>query len=235
MNRFASRSSAPEQMDDLALDRQQLALALSDIRRVNRFLGGYRTSLAGLEPYLEAAGGDPLHIVDIGCGDGDFLIYLARHCRDRQLNVRLTGWDFNPKSLEKAREEAQDLPEISFERHDILELPELPSGALVICNLFLHHFSDADIGKLLRNWMGQSPKAIIINDLNRNPAAYYLFCLFGLIFMKSPVAVSDGKISILRAFCRRDIERISAVLPDTRFSLRWRWAFRYLWILEPDK
>lgn len=235
MSRFKMRSEAAEQMDDLELDEGRLALALTDIRRVNRLLGGHATSLAGLRPFLTKSSAGPVQVLDVGCGDGEFLRYLARHCRREEIPCRLTGWDFNPKTLDRARKASAGFPEIDFLQRDLHKQPEFPEGTVVICNLFLHHFTDTQIRRLLEHWLLQSPRAIVINDLHRNCAAYYLFWLFGLIFMRSPIARSDGRISILRGFRREDFSRLAAGLPLRRTRLVWRWAFRYLWTLEPKK
>lgn len=235
MSRFKMRSQAAEQMDDLELDEARLSLALADIRRVNRLLGGHATSLAGLRPYLTSDNPRPVHVLDMGCGDGEFLRCLAAYCRKEAIPCRLTGWDFNPKTLERARLASAGFSEITYRQQDLLGLPEFPEGSLVVCNLFLHHFTDAQIRELLAHWISQAPRAIVVNDLHRNSAAYYLFWLFGLIFMRSPIARSDGRISILRGFRRKDFSRLAAGLPLGRTRLVWRWAFRYLWTLEPKK
>lgn len=235
MSRFKMRSQAAEQMDDLELDEGRLALALADIRRVNRLLGGHATSLAGLRPFLSLEKAGPVHVLDVGCGDGEFLRYLAGHCRREEIPCRLTGWDFNPKTLDQARQASAGYPEIAFRQRDLRNQPKFPEGTLVICNLFLHHFTDTQIRELLAHWLSQGPRAIVVNDLHRNSVAYYLFWLFGLIFMRSPIARSDGRISILRGFRRKDFSRLAAGLPLGRTRLVWRWAFRYLWTLEPKK
>ena len=235
MSRFTKRSQAAEQMDDLELDEGRLALALADIRRVNRLLGGHGTSLAGLRPYLSSGKQGPVHVLDVGCGDGEFLRCLAAYCRREAIPCRLTGWDFNPKTLGRARRASAGFPEITYQQRDLRSQPQFPEGTVLICNLFLHHFTDAQIRGLLEHWLSLGPRAIVVNDLHRNLAAYYLFWLFGLIFMRSPIARSDGRISILRGFRRKDFSRLAAGLPLGRTRLVWRWAFRYLWTLEPKR
>jgi hypothetical protein len=114
-----------------------------------------------------------------------------------------------------------------------LDFPELPQGGfIIICNLFLHHFRDEEIHKLLRYWNSSDCKAIVINDLDRNPWAYYLFRLFGVIFMKSGIARHDGLISIQRGFQRKDLDRFSNSLGAGTYHINWKWAFRYLWTLN---
>ena len=43
----------------------------------------------------------------------------------------------------------------------------------------------------------------------------------------------DGLISVLRAFKRKDLEAISRQI-KAKYSVQWKWAFRYLWILKKE-
>ena len=235
MNRksFKTRSDEAEIMDDLALPEPELKAALGDLKRVNSLLGGHAVALAGLKPFLHQNAAGPCHILDIGCGDGEFLRHLSRFCLKRGISVKLTGWDRNAESLEAGREKNGKEFAITYELRDVLEFPELPKGPFVIvCNLFMHHFQDNEILKMLSHWKESECKAIVINDLDRNPAAYYLFRLFGVIFMKSKVAIHDGLISIQRGFRSADLMRYSREAGIKTFQVRWKWAFRYLWILN---
>ena len=71
---------------------------------------------------------------------------------------------------------------------------------------------------------------VVVNDLHRNKLAYYLFKFIGY-FTKNKVVIEDGLISILRAFKRKDLVKISNQI-NGKFSIQWKWAFRYLWILK---
>lgn len=233
---FKTRSNAPELMDDLDLPESELRAALADLRKVNTLLGGHAVGIAGLKPYLSEASETPCHILDIGCGDGEFLRHLASYCQKKGLKVKLTGWDRNAESLEAGRKKNGKQIQISYELRDVLEYPELPEGPfIIICNLFMHHFRDGEILKMIRHWKLSECKAIVINDLDRNPLAYYLFRLFGVIFMKSKVAIHDGLVSIQRGFRRSDLIHYSQALGFKAFQIRWKWAFRYLWVLNMNE
>jgi hypothetical protein len=77
-----------------------------------------------------------------------------------------------------------------------------------------------------------APMAIIINDLQRNKLAYYLFQVFSLIFIKTKIAKQDGLISIRSGFVKSDLQRLGNAVPDYYQRIRWRWAFRYLWVMQ---
>lgn len=232
---FRQRAWIPEKMDDLRLDDAELKRALSDIGRVNRLLGGDAASLSGFRRYLGKNGSRPLKVVDLGCGDGAFLRLLASRCRSLGIKAELIGWDMNPKSLQLARNASASFPEIRYECRNVLDFPAIPVNSHVVCNLFLHHFSDQDIARLINNWIEQGSLSILINDLHRHPLAYYLFRLFGAIFMRSGVARHDGAASIRRGFRKGDLRRLLTAVPDTKSSIKWRWAFRWLCSIEPNE
>ena len=51
--------------------------------------------------------------------------------------------------------------------------------------------------------------------------------------MKNEMVRRDGLTSILRAFKKKDLENIAKEI-NVNFSIRWKWAFRYLFILKKD-
>jgi SAM-dependent methyltransferase len=78
--------------------------------------------------------------LDLGCGTGDSSIYLAQH------GWTVTGVDFVPKALDKARAKAANLP-INFVHADVTRLSQAGIGAgfgLIVDNGCLHNMSDGD-------------------------------------------------------------------------------------------
>src|SRR6201993_5635155 len=78
--------------------------------------------------------------LDLGCGTGDSSIYLARH------GWKVTGVDFVPRALDKARAKAADLA-INFVQADVTRLSQAGIGAdfrLIVDNGCLHNMSDGD-------------------------------------------------------------------------------------------
>jgi glycerol-3-phosphate acyltransferase PlsY len=43
---------------------------------------------------------------------------------------------------------------------------------------------------------------------------------------------NDGAISVLKGFKKKDLININNKLPGTTNSIRWKWAFRYQWIIK---
>jgi ubiquinone/menaquinone biosynthesis C-methylase UbiE len=80
--------------------------------------------------------------LDLGCGTGDSSIYLAQH------GWKVTGIDFVPKALDKARAKAGAAGlSINFVQADVTHLSQAGIGAnfpLIVDNGCLHNMSDND-------------------------------------------------------------------------------------------
>jgi hypothetical protein len=73
---------------------------------------------------------------------------------------------------------------------------------------------------------------IIINDLQRNAVAYRLFQLLCVTFRLNKMSREDGLTSILRGFKKEELVAFSDKLNFKKYSIHWRWAFRYQWIIQ---
>jgi hypothetical protein len=99
----------------------------------------------------------------------------------------------------------------------------------------MHHFKDEDILKFMRQFIKLSSIGIVINDLQRSRLAYYLFQIFSLIFIKTKVAKIDGLISISKGFRKQDLEAFANTLKGVSHAIKWKWAFRYVWVLRKKR
>jgi SAM-dependent methyltransferase len=87
---------------------------------------------ARLLPYLKL----PLSVLDVGCGNGRFGVFLREHLGGEQ-PLRYHGLDNNLALLERAR---AALPEATFEQRDVVENPpESGQYDLVALLGVLHH------------------------------------------------------------------------------------------------
>jgi len=59
-----------------------------------------------------------------------------------------------------------------------------------------------------------------------------LFQLICFVFRINGMAKRDGLISILRGFKKQDLEYFSQQLQLKTYSIDWKWAFRYQWIIK---
>jgi len=147
-------------------------------------------------------------------------------------DTETTGIDANDHTIKHARTLSVNYPEISYQTMNITPANFSGTGFdIVFTTLFLHHFTDREIELLLIPLVSNVSTGVVINDLHRSKAAYYLFKLVCL-FIANPVVKKDGAISVLRGFKKAELVSISKKLNDSVSTIRWRWAFRYQWIIK---
>ena len=227
------RSMQAELMDDLQFKGAEMEQLLSDLKRVNKWLGGNSVTLEGIKKLLSGRSWDtPLRILDVGCGDGAMLRYCADWFRQNNIPCQLTGIDANPYIVEIACKRSRAYSNIEYFHINVFseEIEQLHCD-IALFTLFLHHFSDEEIIRILKNSLNKAKVGIVVNDLERSRIAYYLFGLFSYFFIRTRTARQDGLLSICRAFKKRELQQLSNNLIG-RHSLKQAWAFRLQWLIE---
>lgn len=227
------RSREREIMDDLLMEGELLRKTLDQIAAINRRLGGNKATIKGVHTLLKDMPKDAVcTIVDLGCGSGDMLRAVADYGRKNKFNFRLTGIDANEYTVDYARKLSTNYPEICYKKGDVFD-DSLSGSAydIILATLFLHHFTNEEIENLLKPLVKNIRIGFVINDLHRSRTAYYLFKLISL-FISNPMVKKDGAISVLRGFKKNELIAISRKIQGTISSIRWKWAFRYQWIIK---
>lgn len=226
------RSSAPEIMDDFELEGEILKDALDKIASINQLLGGNKVTLSGIKTLIKERPRDQeICIVDIGCGNGDMLRALAKYAGENGLKFSLIGIDANAFTIQHAESLSSAYTNIRYECKDIFK-DEIDKCDILICTLTLHHFKDDELLMLMQNFIRVAKVGVVINDLHRSRLAYYLFKAICFVFRLNDMSREDGLVSILRGFKKADLQLYSHKLRLKSFSINWKWAFRYQWIIK---
>lgn len=228
------RTDLPEIMDDFSMNGNSLRVALDKIARINQLLGGNKLTLRGLEELLAPIDtGQKLTIVDLGCGNGDMLRLVADWGENNGYRFDLIGIDANAHTIDYARELSVRYPNISYQCVDVFSESIAKSKYdVALFTLTLHHFKDDEIAQLLRTFKENTLIGIVVNDLHRSSVAYRLFQALCFVFRLNAISRNDGLISILRGFKRKELVSLSQKLNYKNYSIHWKWAFRYQWILS---
>lgn len=227
------RSNEPELMDDLTLSGEELRRNLDELEVINRWLGGHKVVLDALNKLAPQHSGHTLRIADIGCGGGDTLKSIARWARRNHIPVELIGVDANGYMVQYARRRCEAFPEISIEQQDVFsEAFAQQSYDIVVCSLFCHHFTDAQLAQLFRQLYRQARVAVIINDLHRHWFAYYSIKYITAAFSGSYLVKNDAPLSVWRAFRRKELQQLAEQSGANTYRLRWMWAFRWQLLLQ---
>jgi 2-polyprenyl-3-methyl-5-hydroxy-6-metoxy-1,4-benzoquinol methylase len=218
-------------MDDFNMKGELLRDTLDKLGSINKWLGGNRITIDGIEQLLKGKPKNKTYtIIDLGCGHGDILRLVADFGRKQGYDFELIGIDANQDAIDYANELSENYPELTFRNEDIFskEFQNIEFD-IALTTLFLHHFKEEEILKVLSNLSTKATLGVVVNDLQRSEIAYGLFKLLGVVISNYMIK-QDGLTSILRAFKREDLERISNKL-NLKSQIRWKWAFRYQWLI----
>ncbi len=233
-----ARSEASEWMDDLSITDERLADALEELRLVNRWLGGYRGTLACLEPLLRREGARrTVRVLDVGTGGADLPEAIVRWASRRGLRVEVCATDLNGATLAHAgailkRTLAPELRRrITLEQADALALP-YADGAfdVVTASLFMHHLREPECVRLLQEMQRVGRFGLVVNDLHRHALAYHAIRSLALLLRASSMFRHDAPVSVARGFRRGELQRMAEAAGLAAYRLRRRWAFR--WVLS---
>ncbi|MGA9270530.1 MAG: methyltransferase domain-containing protein [Lutimonas sp.] len=231
MKGLRERSDQFEIMDDMTMSGPELKRTLDLLASINLWLGGNALTLDGIEKMLKPLPNrKTIRIVDLGCGNGDMLRKLHDFGKKKGYDFQLLGIDANPASVAYATELSKGMDNVSFSTVNIFskEFNEMEYD-IAIATLFMHHFTDEEITELISGIKKKSRIGVLVNDLHRSVLAYSLFWIISLFF-GNRVARIDGLISIRKAFRRKDLEKYASEVKG-KSSIKWRWAFRYQWII----
>lgn len=197
----------PRNLRDELLDLDQAPFeevkdSLNDVRRVNRYLSGYKVLLHHMRPFLESQPeGVPLTVLDVATGSADQPIELVRMARRMKRPIRVVALDVNAKMLRYAREETRRYPEIRFVQGDAKHMP-FADGAfdVVINNLALHHFSEENAVILLEQFTRLARKGVVVNDLHRSYVAWVSIYILTRLLTNNRLTRYDAPVSVMNAF-----------------------------------
>jgi len=216
---FRFRATDPEILD-LGVDDDEARRSLADLRFVNRWLGGRRAIARAVLPHLREGS----RLLDVGCGSGDLPAFLAGCAPAPFLAV---GLDLKALHLREAP------PVVRPVVADVRGLPFSPrTFDVVTASLFLHHFDAPELPGVLRALFALSRGVFVVNDLHRARVPYALSRVFMPLVFKSPVSVSDGLLSIRRAFTPKELRDAFAAAGIARVRVVRRFPYRLVAVAE---
>lgn len=216
--------------DDIPFDA--IEKNMQELDTINSWLGGHAITVNGLQQLLK--GKQQISIAEIGCGGGDNLLALCRYCRSRQIGVKFTGIDINAHCISIARRRLPG-PDASFilaDYRNVVFGNDKPD--IIFSSLFCHHFTDDQLVSMLQWMQSNSNCGFFINDLQRHPFAYHSIRLLTKWFSRSWLVKNDAPLSVLRGFTRAEWEGILQQAGIKNYSIRWKWAFRWLLVIGKD-
>jgi SAM-dependent methyltransferase len=159
----------------------------------------------------------PLRVVDIGCGTGYVLRWLAKF-GSLGPDVELVGVDFNRDLVEEAaRLAGEEGLDTRFEHGDALRRKE--GADVYISTGVLHHFELERLPEFFERQ--RDARAAVHFDFRPSRLAWPGSWLFHQLRMRHPLSRHDGVASALRAYSPETlIQAARAALPEFDVSMR---------------
>jgi 2-polyprenyl-3-methyl-5-hydroxy-6-metoxy-1,4-benzoquinol methylase len=142
------------------------------------------------------------------------------------LVARLEGIDLNPWATRAAREAADT--SITYRSGDAFAIDQHEVFDFIISSQFTHHLTDDEIVRFI-HWMDvHARRGWYIADLHRHWLPYYGFGVLAWLARWHHFVLSDGRISIARAFVPADWRRLvrMAGLSENEVAITWHVPFR---------
>jgi 2-polyprenyl-3-methyl-5-hydroxy-6-metoxy-1,4-benzoquinol methylase len=206
MSLVPERRHGPELIDlpPENYSQAEYAGSLADIRMVNCFLGDNRAVLKFFSAIVSGIGASaerPIRVLDVATGSGDIPVAIVKWARRQGIKVDVTAVDINPLAVREAAAFTQAYPEITVAVADGLSLPfEDGSYDIVMCAKILHHFSEEETVRLLKEMGRVAAIGHIIMDLRRSWVAWLLISILTRIFSRNRLTRYDGPMSVLRSY-----------------------------------
>ncbi len=222
------RNLRPELLDLDEAPFEEARESLSDVRRVNKYLSGYKVLLHHIRFFLEEHSLErEFTILDLATGSADQPIAVVKMMRRLNIKVRIVALDINAKMLNYAREETSDYPEIDLVQGDIHTPPfGENSFDLVINSLSLHHFAREEAVNILRaaDFIGR--RGFIINDLHRSRVAYAAIYILTRLMTKNRLTRYDAPVSVMNAFTPSEISDMAQEAGIKKFKVHRHFPYR---------
>ena len=159
-----TRVVTDEALDYLAVDDPDAVQSRRDLQRIHRWMGTRGIVALALQTLLESQPPSPapLRILELGAGDGSLMLGVARALKPANLTVELTLLDRQPLLSPATVASYAALGwHAKAQVADVFDWavasPAPAQWDVVVANLFLHHFDDAPLAKLLVAVAARSP------------------------------------------------------------------------------
>ncbi len=212
------RRVEPELLDSLPADDPRAIGSRNDLKRINRIMGTCGLIARALDPLVRASNSP--RIVELGAGDGSLMLRIAKLRARRWPKVQVGLLDMQPvvraETLTGFGELGWDARIVRADVFDWFAKNDGGEGAIVVANLFVHHF-DGDRLQALLGGIASRAGAFVCCEPRRNRFAYGSSAMMWAIGCNR-VTVHDGMLSVRAGFNGEDL---SAAWPlDGAWNLR---------------
>jgi hypothetical protein len=216
-----------EWLDELPADDPRARRSRGDLRRVNGLMANARIVAGDL---VRACPRRVTSLAEIGAGDGAFALRMVARLPAPEGAARITLVDRQAIVDGPTREAlARRGWEARVETADVFDwLAAAPACDAIVANLFLHHFDDATLARLLAGVAART-RCFVACEPRRSTLALTGSRLLGLIGCND-VTRHDAVASVRAGFDGDEISRLWPQGPGWRLEERARGLFSHAFV-----
>lgn len=235
MKRSPGRTVEPELLDELAPTDPRALRSRRDLRLLNLGMGHPLIMARALLEHLR--GCTAPRIVELGAGDGHFLLSVAKRLRARWPTAEATLVDRLDSFDAKIQARFKSLgwtarTEIKSASEWLRQSPDTRADAIVF-NLFLHQFRDEELAEMLR-LAARTANLLIALEPRRSWLPRLTGSLLWVIGC-GPVTRHDADISIRAGFDANELSGIWPAGKNWLFTERPAGLFSHLFIAQANQ
>ena len=204
------RTLEPEWLDEMPAEDARAMRSRRDLRRINALM--MNSTLVARELHRVFPGHPPGVIAEIGAGDGNFMLQVAKKLPQwRTVNVSLLDRQslVSPATTTQFAAVGWRAQAVATDVCAWLSQPATVVPDVIVANLFLHHFDAAGLSALLSQIAGRT-RVLIACEPRRSSSALMGSHLLGLIGCND-VSRHDAVVSVRAGFIDREL---SGLWPD---------------------
>ncbi|MCE9639988.1 MAG: methyltransferase domain-containing protein [Betaproteobacteria bacterium] len=199
------RSIEPEWLDELPPADPRAMRSRRDLRRINALMMNGR--LVARELRRVFPGPAPRAIVEIGAGDGSFLLRVAEKLAPQWPAMDVVLLDqqslVSPATSGRFTAIGWQAQAVSADVFAWLAQPAAPVFDVIVANLFLHHFDAARLAELL-SLIARRTRVLIACEPQRSSRALFGSRMLGAIGCND-VTRHDAVVSVRAGFVNREL------------------------------
>src|ERR1700758_2516453 len=168
----STRAVHPEWLDSLPPDDPRAVRSRRDLRRINNWMLQAGIMAGALAKYCRQS---PRHVLDLGTGDGAFMLQVARRLASRWQGVTVTLLDrqniVSAETLQRFRAIGWVVNTVAADAFDFLQRDKLAGAGVITADLFFHHFPQMELARLLA-LTAQRTNVLVACEPRRAPFAF---------------------------------------------------------------
>ena len=212
------RKAISELLDDDLGTPAEIAASLADLRHINDWFGGTRTSIALLRRVAHEYGCRELLVLEVGAGAGHVPLAAQRALAREGITLHVTLLDRVLSHLP-----ASGTTSIVA---DALHLPFRDNAFdVVLSSLFAHHLEPAMLQLFAGEALRVCRRALLINDLVRSGGHLALVYL-GLPLFRSRMTWHDAPASVRQAYTVDEMRELLSPLAKQRIEVTRHYLYR---------